>query len=286
MSTAQRVRFPRRVAGLVSREVGSEVVLHDTRTHQVHLLDPLSAAVWRHCDGDGHDVDDLLAALRGVDQAADARTLDATLSRLEELEVVEAGCSRRTVLTRFAAVATGAVVLPAVTSIVGPVATAHASTLHTIVLISSAQKADRKDPAVQAASTATGTYSPAFAFSDPTYSTVAGTGWVSFNKGGQGLTQHYYYRIPFTLPEGFNSASITVTGYVDDSTVVWLGAPTAALGGTQIGSMAGWTGPASTVIYSGNPGFVQGTQYLYFVENNSGGGLEGIDFAATVSYSA
>jgi hypothetical protein len=114
---------------------------------------------------------------------------------------------------------------------------------------------------------------------------VAGTGWVSFNKGGQGLTQHYYYR-PFTLPQGFNSASITVTGYVDDSTVVWLGAPTAAPGGTQIGSMTGWTGTASTVIYSGDPGFVQGTQYLYFVENNSGGGLEGIDFAATVSYSA
>jgi hypothetical protein len=278
--------LPRQVAGLVSREIGSESVLYDTRSHTVHLLDPLSAAVWLRCDGGGHDVDDLLAVVRGVDPAADERTLDAALSRLEELEVVEAGFSRRSVLTRFAAAATGAVVLPAVTSIVGPVAAAHASTLHTIVLISSAQQADKKDPAVQAASSATGTYAAAFAFSDPTYSTVAGTGWVSFNKGGQGLTQHYYYRIPFTLPKGFNSASITITGYVDDSTVVWLGAPTTALGGTQIGSMTGWTGTASTVIYSGTPGFVQGTQYLYFVENNSGGGLEGIDFAATVSYSA
>jgi hypothetical protein len=286
MSTSHHVRLPRRVAGLVSREVGNEVVLHDTRTHHVHLLDPLSAAVWRHCDGGEHDIEELLAAVRSVDRAADERTIDATLSRLEDLKVVEAGFSRRTVLTRFAAVATGAVVLPAVTSIVGPVAAAHASTLHTIVLISSAQKADRQDPAVQAASSATGTYGAAFAFSDPTYSTVAGTGWVSFNKGGQGLTQHYYYRIPFTLPTGFNSASITITAYVDDSTVVWLGAPTAALGGTQIGSMTGWTGTASTLIYSSKPGFVQGTQYLYFVENNSGGGLEGIDFAATVSYSA
>jgi hypothetical protein len=252
----------------------------------VHLLDPLSAAVWRRCDGGGHDFDELLAAVRVVDPAADERTLDAILSRLADLEVVEAGCSRRTVLTRFAAVATGAVVLPAVTSMIGPVAAAHASTQHTIVLISSAQQADRKDRAVEAASSATGTYGAAFAFSDATYSTVAGTGWVSFNKGGQGQTQHYYYRIPFTLPSGFSHASITITGYVDDSTVVWLGAPTAALGGTQIGTMSGWTGTASTVIYGGTAGFVQGRQYLYFVENNSGGGLEGIDFAATVSYSA
>jgi hypothetical protein len=183
-------------------------------------------------------------------------------------------------------VATGAVVLPAVTSIVGPVAAAHASTQQTIVLISTDQQAGRHDPAVEACSTATGTYQAAYAISDATYSTVAGTGWVSFNKGGQGATQHYYYRIPFTLPRGFSNASISITGYVDDSTVVWLGAPTVALGGTQIGTMSGWTGAASTVIYSLTPGFERGTQYLYFVENNSGGGLEGIDFAATVSYSA
>jgi hypothetical protein len=286
VSTCDQVTVPRRAAGLVARDVGTEVVLHDPRTHRVHLLDPLSAAVWRNCDGAGHDVEDLLAALRRIDPAADARTLDAILSRLAELDVLETGYSRRAVLGRFAAVATGAVVLPAVTSIVGPVAAAHASTQHTIVLISTAQRADRRDPAVEACDTATGNYQAAYAFSDSTYSSVAGTGWVSFNKGGQGLTQHYYYRIAFTLPSGYSNASISITGYVDDSTVVWLGAPTVALGGTQIGSMSGWTGTASTVVYGSKQGFVQGTQYLYFVENNSGGGLEGIDFAATVSYSA
>jgi hypothetical protein len=50
--------------------------------------------------------------------------------------------------------------------------------------------------------------------------------------------------------------------------------------------MTGWTGTASTVSYNGTAGFNAGTQYLYFVELNSGGGPEAIDFTATITYSS
>jgi hypothetical protein len=276
--------LPRRAPGITEREIGAETVLYDTRHDRAHLLDPVATAVWRCCDGRAGRDSSALDAVRQVDPDADDRTVDAVLVRLAEIDVLALGPSRRTVLARVAAVGAGAVVLPVVTSIVGPVAAAHASTLHTIVLISTAQRAGRRDPAVQACDTATGTYIAAYAFASNTYDTVAGTGWVSYNTDGNGNTQYYYYRIPFTLPAGYANASISMTAYADDSAVVWLAAPTAALGGTQIGTITGYTGTASTFTYNAAAGFQAGTQYLYFVEYNSGGGLEGIDFSAVVTY--
>ena len=67
----------------------------------------------------------------------------------------------------------------------------------------------------------------------------------------------------------------------------WLAdAPTTALGGTQIGTVGAWNGTATTFTYNGTAGWNSGTHYLYFVEFNSGGGAEGIDFSATITYSA
>jgi hypothetical protein len=284
MRNDRRSTLPRHAGGIVERGIGSETVLYDSRSDRVHLLDPLAAAVWLRCDGRSCDEAELTASLREIDPGADSRTIEAALNRLADLDLVDPGLSRRRLLTRTAAAGTGAVVLPVVTSIIGPIAAAHASTPHTIVLLSTAQKGGRRDPAVQACDSATGRYIAAYAYADSTYSTVAGTGWVSFNDDGNGGTQHYYYRIPFTLLAGYHYASIAVTAFVDDSTVIWLGAPTAALGGTQIGTLSGWTGTASTVTYNGAPGWKAGTQYLYFVEYNSGGGLEGIDFSATITY--
>ena len=278
--------LPSRASGVVERSLGDETILYDTRTDQVHLLDPLAAAVWSSCDGATHTAGQLVTAVREIDPDADSRTVDAALSRLDEIGVLARGISRRTMLARAAAVGTGAVVIPTVTSLVGPVVAAHASTMHTIVLQSTAQTAGNRDPAVQACDTATGTYIAAYAYTNSTYSTVPGTGWVSFNNGGNGLNQHYYYRIPFTLPTGFNHASITVTGYTDDSAVVWLNAPTTALGGTTIGNVGAWNGTATTFTYNAAAGWSAGTHYLYFVEYNSGGGPEGIDFSATITYSA
>ncbi|HEX3907780.1 MAG TPA: PqqD family peptide modification chaperone [Mycobacteriales bacterium] len=278
--------LPSRASGVIDRSLGDETILYDTRSDQVHLLDPLAAAVWNSCDGASHSAGQLVAAVRAIDPAADSRTVDAALSRLDEIGVLAQGMSRRTMLMRAAAVGTGVIVIPTVTSLVGPVVAAHASTMHTIVLQSTAQTAGKRDPAIQACDTATGTYIAAYAFTNSTYSTVAGTGWVSFNNGGSGANQHYYYRIPFTLPTGFNHASITLTGYTDDSAVVWLNAPTTASGGTQIGTVGAWNGTATTFTYNATAGWTAGTHYLYFVEFNSGGGAEGIDFSATITYSA
>jgi hypothetical protein len=285
MTRTAGATLPPRANGVVERSIGVETVLYDRRTDRVHLLDPLAAAVWRCCDGTPHSPEQLVAAVREIDPAADAGTVDAALSRLSEIGVLNHGLSRRTVLVRAAAAGTGAIVVPTVTSLIGPIAAAHASTQHTIVLQSTKQTAGNRDPAVQACDTATGTYIAAYAYTNSTYSTIAGTGWVSFNNGGNGLSQHYYYRIPFTLPAGFNHASITVTGYTDDSAVVWLGAPTAP-GGTQIGTIGAWNGTATTFTYNSAPGWSAGTHYLYFVEYNSGGGPEGIDFQATITYNA
>ena len=211
--------LPSRASGVIDRSLGEETILYDTRSDKVHLLDPLAAVVWNTCDGGSHTAGQLVAAVREIDPAADSHTVDAALSRLEEIGVLSHGISRRTMLARAAAVGTGVIVIPTVTSLVGPVVAAHASTMHTIVLQSTAQTAGKRDPAIRPA-----TAHPART-SRPTptptrYSTVAGTGWVSFNNGGSGANQHYYYRIPFTLPTGFNHASITLTGYTDDSAVV------------------------------------------------------------------
>jgi hypothetical protein len=40
-----------RQEGLVLQEVGDEVVVYDKESHRFHSLDPSTALVWRHCDG-------------------------------------------------------------------------------------------------------------------------------------------------------------------------------------------------------------------------------------------
>jgi hypothetical protein len=37
--------------GLVVRELAEEVLIYDTQRHKAHCLNPMAAAVWRHCDG-------------------------------------------------------------------------------------------------------------------------------------------------------------------------------------------------------------------------------------------
>lgn len=40
-----------RLDGLVVRELAEEVLVYDTERHKAHCLNPMAAAVWRHCDG-------------------------------------------------------------------------------------------------------------------------------------------------------------------------------------------------------------------------------------------
>src|SRR5690242_16004274 len=40
-----------RQEGLVLEEIGDEVVVYDKERHSFHSLDPTTALVWRHCDG-------------------------------------------------------------------------------------------------------------------------------------------------------------------------------------------------------------------------------------------
>jgi hypothetical protein len=40
-----------RTADLTIRKLADEVVVYDSKSHKMHCLNPLSAALWQHCDG-------------------------------------------------------------------------------------------------------------------------------------------------------------------------------------------------------------------------------------------
>jgi len=52
MAQRSRPALPQaRRDGLVVRELADEVLVYDTERHKAHCLNPMAAAVWRHCDG-------------------------------------------------------------------------------------------------------------------------------------------------------------------------------------------------------------------------------------------
>ena len=57
---------------LVVREVGSETIVYDPRTHRAHCLGETAAAVWRECDG-GRSASEIAERLRLLRRGADRR---------------------------------------------------------------------------------------------------------------------------------------------------------------------------------------------------------------------
>src|SRR4051794_15283440 len=92
--------LPRKATGLITRDLGDEIVVVDTATGTAHSLSGLTAQVWRTLDA-------------GRLPSAPEAELATALAELGLLGLVEApsGLSRRALLARGGAVAVGASVI-------------------------------------------------------------------------------------------------------------------------------------------------------------------------------
>ncbi len=76
------------------REVGSETIVYDPRTHQAHCLGPEAAAVWRECDGQ-RSAAEIAERMRLADgRPIDELSIAVALRRLERAGLVEEPASR------------------------------------------------------------------------------------------------------------------------------------------------------------------------------------------------
>jgi hypothetical protein len=110
-------------------DVADEVVVYDKKGHHGHCLNRPAAIVWRHLDG-RTSMKELVTRLRKeLNGPADEDMVWLALKELDKAELLEDGfempaahdVSRREALRRFGvAAAGGAVLLPAITSLVAP----------------------------------------------------------------------------------------------------------------------------------------------------------------------
>ena len=79
---------------LVVREVGSETIVYDPRTHRAHCLGETAAAVWRECDG-GRSASEIAERLRySGGEPTDEASVAVALRRLERAGLVDGQVSR------------------------------------------------------------------------------------------------------------------------------------------------------------------------------------------------
>jgi len=124
--------------GLVVRELAEEVLVYDLERHKAHCLNPMAAAVWRHCDGQTTVADmvrrlqqdlstpvDRAAVWSALAQLGKARLLTGEVRRrsdeggLSRREGDEGGLSRRELMRLLGA---AAATIPLVTTIAAPAA--------------------------------------------------------------------------------------------------------------------------------------------------------------------
>ena len=122
-----------RTEDLVVQELQHEVLVYDLRSHKAHCLNKPSALIWGHCDGGTApaDIARLLEQECGAPVSEDAVWF--ALNKLSKADLLQdriilpserAGLSRRTAVRRLAV---GALMIPAVVSIVAPTAVSAAS---------------------------------------------------------------------------------------------------------------------------------------------------------------
>jgi Coenzyme PQQ synthesis protein D (PqqD) len=113
-----------RIAGLVVKAMGDEVLVYDLERDRAHSLNRAAAAVWRACDGTRAE-DEIVARLRETEVLPVTReVVRYGLDQLSRARLVsgfgrEAGLTRRELMRRLGAVA---VAIPLVMSIVAPTA--------------------------------------------------------------------------------------------------------------------------------------------------------------------
>src|SRR5262245_11477416 len=122
-----------RAEELVVQELPDEVLVYDLKQHKAHCLNQTAAFVWNHCDG--RSTPDQIAMLMEQEWHSPVSE-DAvwfTLNKLSKADLLQqkitlpqakAGISRRSAIRR---IGIGAVMIPAVISIVAPTAMAGAS---------------------------------------------------------------------------------------------------------------------------------------------------------------
>jgi len=118
-----------RKEGVLVTDLGAEVIVYDSAPHRAHCLNPPAAVVFRHLDG-RTTMEQMIGHLRReLDRPADEamvwlalEELDRALLLEERLPKRDAGkVSRRHALRRLGiAAGSGAVLLPAISSIVAP----------------------------------------------------------------------------------------------------------------------------------------------------------------------
>jgi hypothetical protein len=119
-------RFPRaRDEGIVTEELGDELVVYDQATQTAHALSTDAASVWRRCDGQSSVKD--IAHRVGLEQARVAQALDE-LSGAELIEEPD-GISRRALYKHAAKLGAAAVSAPLIYSVAIRPASAQASSL-------------------------------------------------------------------------------------------------------------------------------------------------------------
>ncbi|MHB1193149.1 MAG: hypothetical protein ACYC6F_08875 [Longimicrobiales bacterium] len=123
-----------RTDGLLVEELDGETLVYDLETHGAHCLNPAAALVWKRSDG-RTPVRDLIPLLREVGLPAEESVVWMALSRLDDAGLVEgvtlpgkrALFSRKEVLRVLGATAAMTLLLPAVESVVAPLAAQTAS---------------------------------------------------------------------------------------------------------------------------------------------------------------
>jgi hypothetical protein len=119
-----------RADGLLTEQVGDEVVVYDTESKDVHCLSPLAAAVFEHCDGRSDPA--AIAESVGVrlGRPVTKGEVSEAIAQLEERSLLERpplllhqeGVSRRDLAKKTARVGAAVASVPLITSIVAPTA--------------------------------------------------------------------------------------------------------------------------------------------------------------------
>jgi hypothetical protein len=118
-----------RTTGLLTEQIGDELVIYDQEKKRAHRLNRTSAAVWRKCDGT-KTVEDIAKLLQEeLNPAADESLVLLTLSQLDtahllqesiQLSTQQSRTSRRDFVRKVGAVGIVSILLPLVTTMALP----------------------------------------------------------------------------------------------------------------------------------------------------------------------
>ncbi len=135
--SATESSFPKaRRKDLVVEELPDETLVYDLERDKAHCLNPTAALVWSRCDGNTSVADMASSLEQELDLPADESLVWMALDRLGKARLLEdpvglpgeaARYSRREMMRTFGRVAGLTLLLPAVSSIVAPLAAMQAS---------------------------------------------------------------------------------------------------------------------------------------------------------------